>query len=207
LVDFNIRDPITQNTQPLPRDDVEYADTLNFNFVFKSRKLEESLAFLSKLFSTFHISMLNILKEISNPNLLKNKLNVKEPEMLNEGFELAFNASQNRAIRKSLTHRLNLIQGPPGTGKTVVLAGIVHNWIKQSLTEPILICAPTNFAADVIAKVLYNHAELSQRILRVYSFEKEDLFNIKPETLQPYTALFKIVYMGSSFHEAADQFI
>ena len=48
--------------------------------------------------------------------------------------------------------RLHLIWGPPGSGKTGTLCGIVANWHKLHPQEKILVCAPSNHAADHIAE-------------------------------------------------------
>jgi Rad3-related DNA helicase len=56
----------------------------------------------------------------------------------------------------ALKERLSLIQGPPGCGKTLVVTAIVANWMKNPAEMPkILICAPSNTAADFIAERLY----------------------------------------------------
>jgi DNA polymerase III delta prime subunit len=56
----------------------------------------------------------------------------------------------------ALMERLSLIQGPPGCGKTLVVTAIVANWMKNPAEMPkILICAPSNTAADFIAERLY----------------------------------------------------
>jgi DNA helicase IV len=55
----------------------------------------------------------------------------------------------------ALKQRLAIIQGPPGTGKTTVVANIVSQW-KRLNSEKILICAPSNTAADFIAQKLNN---------------------------------------------------
>ena len=54
----------------------------------------------------------------------------------------------------ALKERLSIIQGPPGTGKTLVLSAIVANWMKDPNHQKILICAPSNTAADFIAERL-----------------------------------------------------
>jgi Rad3-related DNA helicase len=54
----------------------------------------------------------------------------------------------------ALRERLSIIQGPPGTGKTLVLSAIVANWMKDPDPPKILICAPSNTAADFIAERL-----------------------------------------------------
>jgi regulator of nonsense transcripts 1 len=61
------------------------------------------------------------------------------------------NQSQITALKNVLSSPLSLIQGPPGTGKTLVLSAIVANWLEMDPHAKILICAPSNTAADNIA--------------------------------------------------------
>ena len=66
-----------------------------------------------------------------------------------------YNPSQIEAILGTITERLSVIQGPPGTGKTKVMCGVVTNWVNQSKTDKILVCAPSNYAADLVAQELH----------------------------------------------------
>lgn len=63
------------------------------------------------------------------------------------------NPSQMEAVTSVLKHPLSLIQGPPGTGKTVVSTTIVYHIHKQT-NEAVLVCAPSNVAADQLADKL-----------------------------------------------------
>lgn len=88
-------------------------------------------------------------------------LNGKSPKELNNdlpaeitvfGLPNSFSQSQVDAVKKALKNRLTLIQGPPGTGKTLVVGALCANWMKEREYVPrILICAPSNTAADLIA--------------------------------------------------------
>lgn len=60
------------------------------------------------------------------------------------------NPSQSAAVASVLRHPLSLIQGPPGTGKTVVSTTIVYHILKMT-SEAVLVCAPSNVAADQLA--------------------------------------------------------
>lgn len=71
-----------------------------------------------------------------------------------DGLPRTFSDSQRIAVQKALKERLTLIQGPPGTGKTVVVSAIVANWAKKIDQKKILICTPSNPAADLIAERL-----------------------------------------------------
>ena len=68
---------------------------------------------------------------------------------------LAFlNDSQKNAVQRSLTQRVLLIQGPPGTGKTQVAEAIFRVWKTKQLEGPAVGAAPSNVAADNLAKRL-----------------------------------------------------
>lgn len=60
------------------------------------------------------------------------------------------NASQRAAVNSVLRSPLSLIQGPPGTGKTVVSTTIVYH-INKMTKESVLVCAPSNVAANQLA--------------------------------------------------------
>ena len=68
------------------------------------------------------------------------------------------NPSQKNAINSTSKHVLNLIQGPPGTGKTFTASFLIYNILlnRKSINHKILVCAPTNAAADKISLSLMN---------------------------------------------------
>eukprot|EP00792_Barthelona_sp_PAP020_P006651 TRINITY_DN3050_c0_g1_i1.p1 TRINITY_DN3050_c0_g1~~TRINITY_DN3050_c0_g1_i1.p1 ORF type:complete len:949 (-),score=282.10 TRINITY_DN3050_c0_g1_i1:193-3039(-) len=69
--------------------------------------------------------------------------------------------SQAHAVQIALSQPLSLIQGPPGTGKTVTSATIIYHIVnrlnsqkhknKEKNRKKILVCAPSNVAADQLA--------------------------------------------------------
>jgi superfamily I DNA and/or RNA helicase len=60
------------------------------------------------------------------------------------------NDSQNDAVNAIiLATDLTLVHGPPGTGKTTTLVSAIHEMVKRG--EQILVCTPSNAAADHIA--------------------------------------------------------
>ena len=68
---------------------------------------------------------------------------------------LAFlNDSQKNAVERSLAQRVLLIQGPPGTGKTQVAEAIFRVWKSKKRQGPAVGAAPSNVAADNLAKRL-----------------------------------------------------
>lgn len=92
---------------------------------------------------------------------------------------------------------MTLIQGPPGTGKTTVVGAIVAQWMKLKTvrSNKILICAPSNTAADFIAERLQTIPSLNSRFIRFYSQNKEDIFNIDKSMVKPYTLLYRMLFM------------
>jgi hypothetical protein len=59
----------------------------------------------------------------------------------------------------------------------------------------VLVCAPSNTAADYIAERLYQIPMLQDKMVRFYSDKREDIFNINIERLKPYHLLYKILFM------------
>ena len=64
------------------------------------------------------------------------------------------NDSQRNAVQRSLAQRVLLIQGPPGTGKTQVAEAIFRVWKSKKLEGPAVGAAPSNVAADNLARRL-----------------------------------------------------
>ncbi|EAS07442.2 AAA domain protein (macronuclear) [Tetrahymena thermophila SB210] len=66
-------------------------------------------------------------------------------------FNPTLNHSQQTALQFATTRALTLIQGPPGTGKTTTAVHIVQEWCRQS-SDPVLACADSNIAVDILHK-------------------------------------------------------
>ena len=74
-----------------------------------------------------------------------------------------FNDSQMAAINGcAIAPRMSIIHGPPGTGKTTTIVGLIQKLSKSE--KRILVCAPSNNAVDLLAKLLY---EKGLNVLRV----------------------------------------
>lgn len=58
------------------------------------------------------------------------------------------------AVKQAIHKPLFLIQGPPGTGKTLTASVIAYHLVKQ-YGGPILICAPSNAAVDLLAERIH----------------------------------------------------
>ncbi len=84
-----------------------------------------------------------------------------------------------------LKERLSIIEGPPGTGKTTVVATIVGHWIQMypttdaDKTLKILICAPSNSAADNIAERLSRIEFLKGKYVRIVTEKLENIMHAR----------------------------
>ena len=63
----------------------------------------------------------------------------------------SLNGSQREAIRLALSaNDVAIIHGPPGTGKTTTLVEVIRQCAKRS--RPVLVCAPSNAAVDLLTE-------------------------------------------------------
>ncbi|MEZ4985384.1 MAG: AAA domain-containing protein [Saprospiraceae bacterium] len=80
------------------------------------------------------------------------------------------NDSQNEAMRDALgAFDLTVIHGPPGTGKTTTLIEIVKQLTQVEQT--VLVCAPSNTAADLLTERIANEG---LRVLRIGNLSRVD---------------------------------
>ncbi|RNF10537.1 regulator of nonsense transcripts 1 isoform X2 [Trypanosoma conorhini] len=79
------------------------------------------------------------------------------------------NASQDSAARTALRSPLTLIQGPPGTGKTATSVAIVIE-LNRHISSQILVCAPSNVAADHLAERI---SAAGLKTVRLYARDRE----------------------------------
>lgn len=91
----------------------------------------------------------------------------------------SLNASQNAAVHEILASRdVVVVHGPPGTGKTTTLIQAVKLLCE---TEPtVLVCAPSNAAADLLTERL---AEQTLRVVRIGNISRVDE-NLLQHTLE-----------------------
>ena len=70
----------------------------------------------------------------------------------------------------------------------------------KNIKDPprVIVCAPSNTAADFIAERLMTIPSLYGKIIRFYPSKREDIFNIKMENVKPYTLLSKIIFMDAA---------
>lgn len=86
--------------------------------------------------------------------------------------KLEKNAEQYRAVRHIVAGTSRpapyIIFGPPGTGKSVTVVEAVKQLDRCIPSSHILVCAPSNSAADLLAQRLLNHIE-PRKMFRMYS--------------------------------------
>jgi hypothetical protein len=80
-----------------------------------------------------------------------------------------------------------------------VVSAIVAHLIKINKREnadaPILICTPSNAAADLIAERLRFIPDLNGNFIRLESEHREDIYNIDLTKVKEYQLLYKLLTM------------
>ncbi|MDC0230962.1 AAA domain-containing protein [Aureispira] len=86
-------------------------------------------------------------------------------------FEIPnLNKSQNKAVNNILSAEdVALVHGPPGTGKTTTLVAAIQQLIKQE--SPVLVCAPSNSATDLLTEKL---AKAGLNVVRIGNVSRVD---------------------------------
>ena len=86
-------------------------------------------------------------------------------------FELPrLNGSQNRAVQQILSAEdVAVVHGPPGTGKTTTLVAAIQQLVKRE--SPLLVCAPSNAATDLLTERL---AEQGLNVVRIGNVSRVD---------------------------------
>ncbi|KAJ4295426.1 hypothetical protein N0V90_007438 [Kalmusia sp. IMI 367209] len=103
-------------------------------------------------------------------------------------FDSPVNYEQAHAVNSVCTNDYGclpyLISGPPGTGKTKTIVEMAMQLLNSHTTDHILICAPSEPAADTLALRLKEYLNTAQ-LLRLNGPWRAD--NEVPLTLMPYT--------------------
>jgi helicase MOV-10 len=87
----------------------------------------------------------------------------------------ALNAEQLCAVKGGLRRGLKapyVIFGPPGTGKTTTLIELIFQKLASSPSERVIVTAPSNTAADLLASRLVVRGVSSRDILRINAFSR-----------------------------------
>jgi hypothetical protein len=80
-----------------------------------------------------------------------------------------------------------IVFGPPGTGKTTTIVELILQFVKGFKNSKVLVCAPTNTAADVCCEKLGQHGAIAGRMemLRLMSYTRNR--NEVPADVRPFT--------------------
>lgn len=80
------------------------------------------------------------------------------------------NHSQNQAVQQILTAEdVAVVHGPPGTGKTTTLVAAIQQVVKRA--SPVLVCAPSNPATDLLTERL---ADQGLNVVRIGNISRVD---------------------------------
>ncbi|XP_075974584.1 putative RNA helicase armi isoform X1 [Anticarsia gemmatalis] len=124
-----------------------------------------------------------------------------------EWYNKCINDGQKAAVKNILLGECQAmpycIYGPPGTGKTITVIETILQIITLRPDSRILVAAPSNSAADLIAERLLQYKHLfSNSIVRVIANHLVNSDNI-PDIVKPYCATVNIAReeTGESMHE------
>jgi len=105
--------------------------------------------------------------------------------------DVATNDEQTAAVRAVLLGEKRqvpyIIFGPPGTGKTTTVVELIHQFVRGFERARVLVCAPTNTAADVCCEKLGQRSGITGRVqmLRLMSYTRNR--NEVPEAVRQFT--------------------
>lgn len=130
---------------------------------------------------------------------LLNALKSNKPKL--DWFDKSLNYHQKEAVRNVLLGKARplpyLIFGPPGTGKTVTLVETIlqiHHMIPHAC---LLVCTPSNSAADVLALRLVSSGMLGPRDMVRLVAHRCVTENLVPSELTPYAVVADINQEGT----------
>ncbi|KAL0228202.1 hypothetical protein RCL1_004345 [Eukaryota sp. TZLM3-RCL] len=108
-------------------------------------------------------------------------LNTNSLPSLNAPGLAELNPSQQQAVKAVLSSSqpISMIQGPPGTGKTTVCGHLIYHLVQHLKKFPqkntyIMVCAPSNVAADQLAEKI--HAT-GVKVVRIFAKSRESVFS------------------------------
>jgi len=152
---------------------------------FRTGKIGIQLLFDENTYKQMHIALKEILAT-EHPRLkelVETILGEKAPRFaIDEPFSAPnLNQSQNSALQNvSSAQDVAIIHGPPGTGKTTTLVQSILQTLRHE--HQVLVCAPSNTAADLLVEKLSNAGADVVRIghaARVTEEVLEHTFDVK----------------------------
>lgn len=138
--------------------------SLGVNFLVDEKsfiEMEKAISYLLKTDNHRLIALAETIYGIKVPYFLDIPAPIEVPTL---------NASQNAALNDMVAaHDLGIIHGPPGTGKTTTLVQVIRQLAKGE--KNILVCSPSNAAADLLTEKL---AAAALHVVRVGSISRID---------------------------------
>ena len=157
----------------LTKKEAELSDQWSISYVWKSTTFDRMRAALRRFANDPH----SVSTHLYHAVLGRAAHLVTAPAVDHVHSLAGLNASQLYAVRRALeTGReggLCLIQGPPGTGKSTVSVAIVKELSRKS---QVLVCAPSNTAADHLAERL---DKAGVNVVRLMARSREDVYLIE----------------------------
>lgn len=159
---------------------IEHADVIEVTLLGKTApKIEASIVKVDEL-SVYMLvetddaeKFKNIRKIRINAESTSNIIDSLTTRFIQLGYDNEYNLEEN------LPEDIQFIYGPPGTGKTTRLVEIIHDIVSSSDEKlDILVLTPTNKAADVITKKLYDDDDCYKYLTRFGSTESQYLLQI-----------------------------
>ena len=141
-------------------------------FVWKGTSFKRMLDGLYTFVNTENSVSNYIYSKLLGHEVVKKKFNYQIPKDLSVKGLPELNAYQTLGIKRALTTPLFLIQGPPGTGKTVTSAAIVYHLAKLKAGNKVLVCAPSNIAADQLSEKV---EKIGLKVVRVCAKSRESI--------------------------------
>ncbi len=145
--------------------------SLGLNFLVDEKsflEMEKAIKFLLGTENHRTIELAETILGIRQPYFLDIPHPIEIPQL---------NISQNKALNNMVSaHDIGIIHGPPGTGKTTTLVQVIKQLAKGE--KHILVCTPSNAAADLLTEKLANQ---KLNVVRVGSISRVD------EALLPHT--------------------
>jgi len=151
-----------------------------------------SFGAVKKEYDALMLNVSNFMKSvIVSGKINDNKSNILNGKLVNaEALKITrkiakerhLNQAQSSIIEKVHNKKISLVQGPPGTGKTTMILALIQRELDVSKSQgrknvKILVCAPSNFACDEIARRLEREKKISSFRYVVDEISSKDLLN------------------------------